>query len=79
MFVTHKSVVSSLENAQCNHAKLPVGVDQGRAPLLSESGKAILGKSVFLVMVNGLAVGGGFFYLPGKAVTADHTLPASHR
>jgi len=79
LFVTHKSVVSSLENAKCNHAKLPVGVGHGRAPLLSESGKAILGKSVLLVMVNGLAVGGGFFYLPGKAVTADHTLPASHR
>ncbi|KAL0055836.1 hypothetical protein WJX82_004884 [Trebouxia sp. C0006] len=57
----------------------PEGVGQGRALLLSESGKAILGKSVLLVMVNGLAVGGGFFYLPGKAVTADHTLPASHR
>ena len=36
-------------------------------------------KNVLLVMVNGLAVGGGFFYLPGKAVTAAHNLPASHR
>lgn len=36
-------------------------------------------KKCILVMVNGLAVGGGFFYLPGKAVTADHNLPASHR
>jgi len=77
--VTDKIVVSSLENTKCGHAELSLGAGQGRAPLLSESGKAILEKSVFLVMVNGLAVGGGFFYLPGKAVTVDHNLPASHR
>lgn len=79
MFVTDKSVVPTLENARCNHAQFFLGVGQGRAPLLSESGKARVQKNVFLVMVNGLAVAGGFFYLPGKAVTADHNLPASHR
>ncbi len=72
-------MVSCLENAKCKHPKLSLGVGQGRAPLLSASGKAIVQKSVFWVMVNGLAVGGGFFYLPGKAVTADHNLLASHR
>ena len=77
--ITDKSVVSTLENTRCNHVKFFLGVGQGRAPLLSESGKARVQKNVFLVMVNGLAVGGGFFYLPGKAVTADHNLPASHR
>lgn len=52
---------------------------QGRAPLLSASEKTQVGKNIFLVVVDGHAVGGGFFYALGKAVTADHNIPASHR
>lgn len=52
---------------------------QGRVPLLSASEKTQLDKNIFLVIVDGHEVGGGFFYAPGKAVTADHNIPASHR
>lgn len=52
---------------------------QGRAPLLSASEKTQVRKNIFLVLLDDHEVGGGFFYAPGKAVTADHNIPASHR
>ena len=63
----------------CNDEKPFRAVGQGRAPLLSASGKAIVRKNVFLVMVNGSAVGGGFLYKPDQTVAPDHNIPASYR
>lgn len=52
---------------------------RGRAPLLSTSGKNLVEQNVFIVLIDHEAVGGGFFFQPGKAVTADHNLPPSYR
>ena len=45
-----------------------------RANLLDPDAQRKVLKSIVLVLRDGVCVGGGFFYAPGKAVTADHNL-----
>ena len=46
----------------------------GESDLLSQDAQRKVLCSIFLVIRDGDCVGGGFFYAPGKAVTADHNL-----
>lgn len=56
-----------------------VGTEVGRAALLSREAKLRVRKNTFLVLRDEKEVGGGFFYAPGKAVTALHNLKPSQR
>ena len=51
----------------------------GRPPLLSKEGKAQVLQNTFFLVRDGQELGGGFFYAPGKAVTAYHDMEQHQR
>ena len=72
-----KAFCSCFHQLHMWHAFLASEAD--RAALLSEEAKQKVRNNSFLDLRDGTEVGGGFFYAPGKAVTALHNLKPLQR